>query len=1209
MSNINTQIPFNDLKIPEINSVEYAEGLQGVFDNINDNFKILANHDFIKGESGDSIEIVEYPLFKVYVKDDITSCEPLEFEKDGKKIILDLRAHIEKNHPDDLDVFSYLVSGEESPKINIIQSRNAATGEITPISSLYYVFLDGRFNNKDLGVDESIYQNISDASCILVWNKNNGFESLNNAFPKIVYEQGVGLCWQINGVSTGLPIRGKAGINGMNAKINIVKIDDLKNMDVKQIYFYNDGFSNVNLDSEEIEQYDNTSALIIYENDDHKDFYFGQIYLVKDNEGVVKNIKASFDTAYPINYTITAQSIIDIFKNIDISNSGEDASDGLKGLFIPMGISGESGELMPAHLISAKSANDSNSNELKTDLMIAPVNDINKDIDINTFGIDKYLYIKVNKDSNIFSANNINVEKNSNFVLKYKLVGSVRLSDPFSDTAGYFAPYEIGKISNGSRYYGKTEGNKTLTQNNTIFDTNIVYENHFDSMSESALQQLTHSGLYRWELFNEYQPFDVKELTSVRDASENPANFKYDFDNCFKVIYTETLTPNVDTQFIWFNGMDAEPELKDGKYVIPGWADSEVFSFVKFIPVYKNDYDGNTVAVNINYNVNITGSKDDPYKNLAVNGAITSNDLSVYGGISAGKFNNIYTEDKISAKNGIVIGDNDNCIISADGSIDGASAKFDNLNVENFIETENMKSSTGEFENISIKPTQLASVNISKSNINENAIGITATNVNEITIYTADNDVTSVEAAPLITSNVPAHFNDNSNIVLSNQTSNSDQIYFKNTLTNTSNSDAGTGVSESDNINVTTFEGAKNFNMHRLSLDNIKTDFNTVKREDNCSKNTVALDIITGDNSVSLSNIVDKKYNSESIVYALQTAKLNSEQLSLSNGISMTFDSDFIFKVNVRSKCDNGYRACLNKDSYIKLKLAYNIDGGSIKYISGVEKLYKFNTSKGNGNATSDVLDDNGYEWIGYNEAGSPITQYSETDRFYTYVIKPIEMNVSYGSSEYKKIVDALKNNHKVELCVIPEVYIKAHSQQRKANKDNRKLIRSISVSNFTPIIRKGSYSSQIDKIDKYEINSNSNIGKVIYYEEISSATSSSGVKATTICNDGIVMRAGEYVFGLGYSECIIDHAAGKNGNYNKSIASDSHYDTTNTLSKIPVLFYHKYDANMYTESKTPKNGLTNIEGYASRMNAIPLEDIFKCIKAIRENDQIEFGL
>ena len=48
---------------PSLVSVEYANSLSNAFDNINANFSILANREFVKGESGESFKVIEKPIF------------------------------------------------------------------------------------------------------------------------------------------------------------------------------------------------------------------------------------------------------------------------------------------------------------------------------------------------------------------------------------------------------------------------------------------------------------------------------------------------------------------------------------------------------------------------------------------------------------------------------------------------------------------------------------------------------------------------------------------------------------------------------------------------------------------------------------------------------------------------------------------------------------------------------------------------------------------------------------------------------------------------------------------------------------------------------------------------------------------------------------------------------------------------------------------
>ena len=56
-------VPLTDIVAPSLNDVNYASALNNVFENINNNFKTLANHEFVKGDKGKSVEIVPTSFF------------------------------------------------------------------------------------------------------------------------------------------------------------------------------------------------------------------------------------------------------------------------------------------------------------------------------------------------------------------------------------------------------------------------------------------------------------------------------------------------------------------------------------------------------------------------------------------------------------------------------------------------------------------------------------------------------------------------------------------------------------------------------------------------------------------------------------------------------------------------------------------------------------------------------------------------------------------------------------------------------------------------------------------------------------------------------------------------------------------------------------------------------------------------------------------
>ena len=78
------------------------------------------------------------------------------------------------------------------------------------------------------------------------------------------------------------------------------------------------------------------------------------------------------------------------------------------------------------------------------------------------------------------------------------------------------------------------------------------------------------------------------------------------------------------------------------------------FSFVKFVPVYDNDFAAKEdTALNLNYNVNITGDTNNPNRNITIHGSVNCDELSVYKLTATGEIKNIFTQDTIIGTRGI----------------------------------------------------------------------------------------------------------------------------------------------------------------------------------------------------------------------------------------------------------------------------------------------------------------------------------------------------------------------------------------------------------------------------------------------------------------------------------------------------------------------------------------------------------------------------
>ena len=727
MSNksLNNHIPLNEIVVPSLNDVGYANGLSDAFNNINDNFARLSNYDFIKGERGTSVEIQEARLMTQIDGEWVLTTigrkfkECIESLSDSRPQERESIKYEDADGMHEISLFDNLFADPENAKINLLYNIvNDVDPTPVPVSSLYYVFLDGRYANNVIGkIDPALYTNIKDFSCIVVYDKDvvsaeggtGGFRALSNTFPTIYYERGVGLCWKVNGNPTGIPVQGVPGRDGNNSTLHIVKCQyvNIENSiikgEVNGVYSTFDGYINMD-DVEDLSTYDNSAALILTPDNTEFNgsrFYFGYLSIVDGK------LVAICDQETAINVGIETETIINAFKNIDILNNGDDASSGLKGLFIPM--IRETNGKQPVHFISATSITNTNgqASDMKSDIIMSPIKDINS---LNVVGeptdeiidgkgnlvVDKYLYLKVNKNcdfiTNAAGSSYFSALQGTDYVLKYKLSTVVdSLYDPNDPTKinRYFGVYDEINNTAGSRHFGDVVVNGSIV---TISDPNTIYYNVnglSDNLYESSngtdsiasvvsmpvefVSRITGdnpTGIYRWELCEDKADYDVDELLAV----ENPS---YNFPKAFNAIYTTTINPSISSDFMWFNGFEVvynsndvisadDPDNTNGynmvaqQYYTYGWNygnNDSIFSFLKFVPLYDNDFNvKEDTTLNINYNVNITGDQLNPNKNITVHGSVNCDDLSVYKLTATGEIKDIFTKDTIIGQAGIKLG-------------------------------------------------------------------------------------------------------------------------------------------------------------------------------------------------------------------------------------------------------------------------------------------------------------------------------------------------------------------------------------------------------------------------------------------------------------------------------------------------------------------------------------------------------------------------
>lgn len=238
---IENKIPLQKITAPSLNSVEYANKLEGVFNNIEHNFNTLSNHDFVKGENGKSLDFREIAIsdknqiayhdeetnsdvsFNELLKKNILEYFGYDYKKviskteispDLKAIYYDEYVYDENGLPETIKHYIFSLwdnidKEENNEKLQIIYKVNSDVKNIedTPAASLYYVFIDGRFSpfaiSKIILDGGDSYKDLKNLSCVVVYDGvNRKFKVLNGLFPTIYYNKTLGWCWKINGEET-----------------------------------------------------------------------------------------------------------------------------------------------------------------------------------------------------------------------------------------------------------------------------------------------------------------------------------------------------------------------------------------------------------------------------------------------------------------------------------------------------------------------------------------------------------------------------------------------------------------------------------------------------------------------------------------------------------------------------------------------------------------------------------------------------------------------------------------------------------------------------------------------------------------------------------------------------------------------------------------------------------------------------------------------
>lgn len=406
----NTCSLLETISAPSLSSSNYGNGIEDVFANIDKNFKVVANHDFIKGENGDTIEI-EY----VKLNDGETGKQLYEALK---RVLFEESPCLVSSHSWDEDITKY-----EVPLVVISNiGKKEYIGSATPI-----LFIDYRFSSNVLesvlenvleSVAQDSYIDVTNLSCIVnfKYSNNEWMCEIDNSFPRIQYNADKKYFeWLLNNNGTTICATGIKGDKGDKLTMHF------KNVDINEL---KDSVFEVKYNKEEIISEGDPVLLYLYDKANYKGYYISYIkHIDKENT----KFEVEYDENY-VNKLDFAKNTYEFFKSLNINNSNNEPA---QGIFLPFN------DGKKAHVIY------NNGSELNIKA-VNNYNNFNSNQETSTINIDtKDSSINMGSDINIYTSNYSVVEANKNISLKSNniklLSGSakVNLSDSGSvDVSG-----------------------------------------------------------------------------------------------------------------------------------------------------------------------------------------------------------------------------------------------------------------------------------------------------------------------------------------------------------------------------------------------------------------------------------------------------------------------------------------------------------------------------------------------------------------------------------------------------------------------------------------------------------------------------------------------------------------------------------------------------------------------------------------------------
>lgn len=250
---LDTNIELKQIKAPSLTSTEYGKDIREQFDNIDENFRRVSNHDYIEGKSGANINVTDLSLYDTINK---------QFTELGKKLLnvvanytydwnvtltwtyqnwvdstIDNRLrpveYTDDNDTHTIRFYEYLF---QNPNISVFYTLVDVEAEDNEQNRKYicspqvYTFLDQRYANVEElgGINKAVFDsNLEDTSCLLTlkYENSNPTFTRSNLFPTLYYDSNSNeFKWKVYNNETGIRAQGPKGDSGSSTSLWIVQV-------------------------------------------------------------------------------------------------------------------------------------------------------------------------------------------------------------------------------------------------------------------------------------------------------------------------------------------------------------------------------------------------------------------------------------------------------------------------------------------------------------------------------------------------------------------------------------------------------------------------------------------------------------------------------------------------------------------------------------------------------------------------------------------------------------------------------------------------------------------------------------------------------------------------------------------------------------------------------------------------------------------------